>query len=381
MRKQTLLPLISLLALAACQDKNGPDALISPSSSGSGEGSGSLVASGFARVSLPGRPDSVNALVVECDSATKVHGAKVKVGGAELPTRDGKFLLPIPELNQFCGAQITFTVTTTKGTFTDTLKIKGHACDDTVGAHIPEPAKDSSLVFDFQDTGSTFFDLTKRFPAKVRGASWHKDEEGFYLHSQGTATVNFGELIKDGSKEGSVTIRFRPDTNFANARDTAVRTLFGNNGSRCHIGWVKGQLFFQKGHDNIHRFIASDTGMLKESRWYTIQATWGAQGMTLSLDGQLVAWSNDISPYHAAPPSYGNDLMIGGKTACCMEPQQISQYSPNLTTAGSYRLVKIGRKQPDIWNDHTAHACKELSGLTSPSCGVTSPSYVTFPIW
>lgn len=380
MKALAYITLSALLALTACQDKSEAGAVVSPNPT-AGESAGNLTAAGFARVSVSGRSDSVNALVVECDSASKAHGAKIKVGGTELPTRNGKFLLPIPELDQFCGAQITFTVTTTKGTFTDTLKIKGYACDDTTGRHIPAPAKDSSIVFDFQDTGAIFHDLSGRFPAMVNGTTWKKDESGFYLHSSGTSTVNFGELIKDGAKEGSVTIRFRPDANFANSRDTAARTIFGNNGSRCHIGWVKGQLFFQKGHDNIHRFIASDTGMMRESKWHTIQATWGAQGMTLSLDEKLIAWSNDISAYHAAPASYGNDLMIGGKTACCLEPQQISQYSPDLTTSGSYRLVKISQKQPVIWSDNTAHACKELPGLTSPSCGVTSPSYVAFPIW
>lgn len=371
--KKTALSLSVLMVLGACQDKSSSVVSPEPSQAGASE----LSAVGYARMLLPGHDDSVNALVVACDSATRSLGAKLKVGKSELPTRDGKFLLPIPELDDFCGAQIVFTITTTKGTTTDTLRIKGSACDDTTSQHVPLPGVDSSIVFDFQDTGRTILDRSKRHVANTSTAYWRRDETGFFLEASATSGANFGNLIPDGAKEGSVEIQFKPSETFTSV---PARTIFGNDGSRVHIGWVDGQLFFQKGHDNIHRFVTSDTGMLKDRNWHKIVATWGKQGMTLSLDDQLVAWSNDVSAYHQGPPQapYGNDLKIGTKTWCCMEPLRITR---DLAPSGSYRFLKFTFKQPRIWEDEAPRACLERKHTAVPSCGVTSPAYVEFPIW
>jgi hypothetical protein len=373
--KKIALSLCALLALAACQDKT--ESVVSPQPPAPGT-EGSLVAAGFARMVLQGREDSVNALVVQCDSTSRSQGARVKVGGKELPTKDGKFLLPIPELDDFCGAQIVFTITTTKGTFTDTLRIKGHACDDTTSHHVPVPPVDSSIVFDFQDTGRTIHDRSKTHAASTANAVWSRDAAGtFFLEASATSDANFGALIPDGAKEGSVEIHFRPSETFSSI---PARTIFGDDGARIHIGWVDGQLFFQKNHDNIHRFVSSDTGKLRDGNWHRILATWGPQGMTLSLDDTLVAWSNDVSAYHAGPEysPFGNDLKLGAKTWCCMEPMRISS---GLTGSGSYRFLKIGFRQPRIWSDGLPRACEERSHTKVPSCGLTSPAYVEFPIW
>lgn len=372
--KKFALSLCAFLSLGACQDKSS--SVVSPESSD--QGGVELSAAGYARMALPGQEDSVNALVVECDSSTRSHGARIKVGNRELPSRDGKFLLPIPELGDFCGAQIIFTITTTKGTFTDTLRIKGRACDDTTSNHVPVVPVDSSIVFDFQDTGRTILDRSKRHVATTSNAPWARDDAGiFSLEASSTSDANFGNLIPDGAKEGAVEIHFKPSATFTGV---PARTIFGNDGSRVNIGWVAGQLFFQKNHDNIHRFVTSDTGMLKDQEWHKIVATWGPQGMTLSLDDQLVAWSNDVSAYHQGPPQapYGNDLKIGTKTWCCMEPLKITK---DLAPSGSYRFLKISFKQPEIWEDKAPRACVERSHTAVPSCGLTSPSYVEFPIW
>lgn len=372
--KKLALSLCAFLFLGACQDKTS--SVVSPESSD--QGGVELSAAGYARMALPGQADSVNALVVECDSSTRSHGAKIKVGNTELPSRDGKFLLPIPELGDFCGAQIVFTITTTKGTFTDTLRIKGRACDDTTSNHVPVTPVDSSILFDFQDTGRTILDRSKRHVATTSDAIWERDSAGlFSLKAFGSSGANFGNLIPDGAKEGAVEIHFRPSPAFSSV---PARTIFGNDGSRVHIGWVDGQLFFQKGHDNIHRFVTSDTGLLKDQKWHKIVATWGPQGMTLSLDDTLVGWSNDVSAYHQGPPQapYGNDLKIGTKTWCCMEPMRITR---DITPSGSYRFLKISFKQPRIREDLSPRACQDRPHTAVPSCGVTSPSYVAFPIW
>lgn len=373
--KKIALSLGAFLALGACQNKT--ESVVSPQPPAPGT-EGELVSAGFARMVLQGREDSVNALVVQCDSTTRSQGARVKVGGKELPSKDGKFLLPIPELDDFCGAQIVFTVTTTKGTFTDTLRIKGHACDDTTSRHVPVHPVDSSIVFDFQDTGRIIHDRSKAHAASTTNAVWSRDEKGiFALEASATSGANFGTLIPDGAKEGSVEIHFRPSETFSSI---PARTIFGDDGARIHIGWADGQLFFQKNHDNIHRFVSSDTGKLRDGNWHRIRATWGPQGMTLSLDDTLVAWSNDVSAYHAGPEysPFGNDLKIGAKTWCCMEPQRITR---DLAASGSYRFLKVGFRQPRIRPDGDPRACEERSHTRIPSCGLTTPSYVEFPIW
>jgi len=366
---RTFLCLASALLLVGCQDEV-------VSSSDSSAGSPRVVSSGYARVLLDGRTDSSTALVIKIDSAKDtltVDNASLKVGTLTLSTYNGGYLLPIPDTSEFCGGKVVFDIETRKGHYSDTLHIHGTACDDST-AHVVVAAKDSSIVYYFQDTGATFHDSTGKFPATASKASWNSDSAGFFLKAPTSSIVDFGDLVKDGTSEGSVELLFRPDSAF---RSIPARTIFGNDGGRIHIGWANGQIFFQKNHDNLHRFISSDTGLLKDLAWHRILATWGPQGMTLALDGRLIAWSSDVSGYHSAT-TQSNNLRIGGKSHCCMEPELVTSA---INASGSYRYLRLGFKQPKVWSDSTAHACVERNYTAIPSCGTTAPSYVQFPIW
>lgn len=99
--------------------------------------------------------------------------------------------------------------------------------------------------------------------------------------------------------------------------------------------------------------------------------------MTLALDGRLIAWSSDISGYHSAT-AQRNNLRIGGKSNCCMEPERVTSA---INASGSYRYLRLRFKQPKVWSDSIAHACVERSYTAIPSCGTTAPDYVNFPIW
>jgi len=319
--------------------------------------------------------DTLRGIDLECRNWDPSTDAEV-AGTPVRPDADGRFFLPLPHLGDFCEAELIVKIRTRKATYTDTLRLRGDCPADSDTTIVVPPdtetvAEEADLVFPFDHPGTSQPSRNGKAIAEVHGASWIPSEPttGGFLRFRTGEGVDFGVLVPDGQSQGSVSLLFRPDAAFL---ERVASTIFGNDGGRLHIGIVAGQLFFQKNHDNVHRFVASRPGVLSEPRWYSIRASWGSQGMILEVDGTPVAWSNDVTKYQQSPwGEASNRLWSGQKGWCCMEPLRIGSA---LQLSGDLDEVHLSPTQPAVWNDGFPHAC-ETTGIQTPVplCGTTSP--------
>ena len=136
-------------------------------------------------------------------------------------------------------------------------------------------------------------------------------------------------------KAGTVEFWFRPGEDFKNK---SVRTILGNDESRMHILYNNGDLVFQKNHTDKHYFVKGPA-VFKDG-WNLIAAQWGDGYMSIWLNGVKVASTAHGEGYEpfAYNGSLGNLLVIGYKSACCMDGISVSK---SLTTSGAYDQLRI----------------------------------------
>lgn len=310
--------------------------------------------------------DSVSGVRLQCRNWDDSYS--IEAGGTELkPDSRGETFLPLPALGDYCEVSIVLTIRTRSTTFRDTLRLDGD-CESEDPTIDPPQSSGGLVLFPFDRETALQPSSDGAHLAKVSGAAWVADDQGGHLRLVEGTQVDFGALIADGRTEGAVSFRFRPDASFLSR---TASTILGNDAARFHVGIVAGQLFFQKTHDNIHRFVASGPGVVTEQRWYSVRASWGPQGMVLELDGKPVAWSDDVSNYQAS--SWGsawNTIVAGSKGWCCMEPLRIG--SP-LYYTGELDDVAFVPSQPSIWADGAPRSCLDAGTEAVPLCGTTPP--------
>lgn len=219
-------------------------------------------------------------------------------------------------------------------------------------------------LFDFAADGSD----TTGFPnPTLNGALRLVDTTGPFVRLDSTQSIQWGLALMDSMPEGAVEIRFRPGPGFQRGH---AYSLFANDASRLGIGYLRGMLYFVKGTDFLHRWITSPPDQLLERRWYNILATWGPQGTTLSIDGNLVGWSADISGYSPGTSTVQQlSLYSGAKSGCCLEPLGI--VSPQRLD-GDIASVHIYDKQPVLWRTLQPKTCQDsVAGDLRARCGAT----------
>ena len=217
-------------------------------------------------------------------------------------------------------------------------------------------------LFDFAADGSD----TTGFPSPtLNGASQLSDMSGPFLRLDSTNSIDWGLSLMDSIPEGAAEIRFRPGPGFQRGH---AYSLFSNDAGRLGIGYLRGMLYFVKSTAFVHRWVTSPPGQLLERRWYDILATWGPQGMTLSVDGNLVGWSLDLSGYS---PGTNTAQMLGlrsgAKSACCMEALGIVSVQK---LDGDIASVHLYDKQPILWSARQPRQCPDsVAGDLRARCG------------
>lgn len=217
-------------------------------------------------------------------------------------------------------------------------------------------------IFDFAADGTD----TTGFPnPTLNGASRLSDTYGSFLRLDSTQSIDWGLALMDSIPQGAVEIRFRPGPGFQRGH---AYSLFSNDAARIGIGYLRGMLYFVKGANEIHRWVTSRPNQLLEGRWYDILATWGPQGATLSVDGNLVGWSADVSGYSPGSNTVQMlSLRSGAKTGCCLEPLGI--VSPQRLD-GDIASIHIYDKQPILWSARLPHQCADsVAGDLRARCG------------
>ena len=138
--------------------------------------------------------------------------------------------------------------------------------------------------------------------------------------------------------KGTLEFWFRPGKDF-DAKST--RTLLGNDESRLHFFMQDGQLVFQKNHTDKHFFVMGDVQL--DSGWNHIAGQWDGKNMALFVNEKLVASKPHEEGYQPSPRyrPFGNLLVVGFKTPCCMEGPGYSKYGDVLFTSGDYDQVRL----------------------------------------
>lgn len=169
-------------------------------------------------------------------------------------------------------------------------------------------------------------------------------------------------LVHDMPK-GSVEFWFRPGDDFYNKK---ARTLLGNDESRLHFFVKDGELIFQKNHADKHFFVKAPVNF--GSGWTKIGGQWGDGYMSLWVNDTLVARMEHSLGYQASRrgKKFGNLLVIGYKSYCCMEPT--GQYS-EMTTSGSFDQFRISSR---LRYDNSAVKDFENSAPADENHGMTS---------
>ena len=134
---------------------------------------------------------------------------------------------------------------------------------------------------------------------------------------------------------GTVEFWFRPDSAFYTSN---TRTLLGNDGARIHFLYKNGELVFQKNQSNKHIFVKGKAEF--KSGWNLIAGQWDGHTLSLWLNGEEVAQTESASVYEPSNRNgaYGNILLIGFKSSCCMEAIDVGA---GLTTSGAYDQVRV----------------------------------------
>lgn len=217
-------------------------------------------------------------------------------------------------------------------------------------------------IFDFAADGT---DTTGFPPPALLGATRQTDSSGSFLRLDSTQSIDWGLALMDTIPEGALEIRFRPGSGFR--RDNAY-SLVSNDASRLGIGYLRGMLYFVKSTDYLHRWITSPPGQLLENRWYRILATWGPQGMTLSVDGTLVGWSTELSGYSPGTGTVAQlGLKSGAKDSCCLEVLGI--LSPQRLD-GDISSLHLYAQQPIVQGSGLPRQCPDsVAGDLRARCG------------
>lgn len=220
-------------------------------------------------------------------------------------------------------------------------------------------------IFDFAADGT---DTTGFPPPTLLGATRRTDASGSFLRLDSTQSVDWGLALLDTIPEGALEIRFRPGSGF---RRDGSYSLVSNDASRLGIGYLHGLLYFVKSTDYLHRWITSPPGQLLEDRWYRILATWGPQGMTLSVDGTLVGWSTEISGYSPGTATVAQlGLKSGAKDSCCLEV--LGLVSPQRLD-GDIASVHLYAQQPIVLGAGFPRQCPDsVAGDLLARCGSSS---------
>lgn len=217
-------------------------------------------------------------------------------------------------------------------------------------------------IFGFAADGT---DTTGSAPPTLLGASRQSDSTGSFLRLDTTQSVDWGLTLTDSIPEGALEIHFRPGPGFPS---DSAHTLMSNDASRLGIGYLRGMLYFIKSTDQLHSWVTSPPGQFLEKRWYRILATWGPQGMTLSVDGTLVGWSTDVSGYS---PGTGSVELLrmksGANSSCCLDALDI--YFPQRLD-GDISSVHLYSQQPIVQGSGLPLQCPDsAAGDPRARCG------------
>lgn len=195
-------------------------------------------------------------------------------------------------------------------------------------------------------------DLGCKFPALMMDALTENLDELEYIFQEGFLVKGVCGLalnLKDGQvaplginltrpmSQGTVEFWFRPGEDFF---DKPARTLLGNDEARLHFFVKDGELIFQKNHADQHFFVKAPVDF--GSGWTKIGGQWGDGYLSLWVNDSLVARMEHTLGYEPSTrgKKFGNLLVIGYKSYCCMEPT--GQYQ-GMTTSGSFDQFRISR--------------------------------------
>ena len=152
----------------------------------------------------------------------------------------------------------------------------------------------------------------------------------------------------DSMKAGTVEFWFRPGEDFGKK---SIRTILGNYDSRMQILYSNGELVFQKNHADKHYFVKGAATFKND--WNLVAAQWGDGYMSIWLNGAKVA---SIAHEDGYVPSTRNRtlenlLVIGFKSACCMEGIEVGEA---LSTSGAYDQLRISNiaRYKEVSFDH-----------------------------
>jgi hypothetical protein len=149
--------------------------------------------------------------------------------------------------------------------------------------------------FGFEENPSTdsLFDLMGKHRGVLKGANRTKGYTGTGIECTHSRFAQFDSLIPNGLSNGTVDFYFKVNNTFNN---DSIYTFLGNRGARVHVIYNKGSIYFQKNHDNLHKFTNYQISLSPE-KWYRMAVTWGTKGMRIFIDNKLVASNTDTSNY------------------------------------------------------------------------------------
>jgi len=210
------------------------------------------------------------------------------------------------------------------------------------------------------------------------GARPLADADGSFLRMDSTQWVDFGVVLKDSIPQGSLEFQFRPGAGFSSSK---AYLLVGMESSRLSVGYLKGSLFLLKSTDAIHRWTMTRPGQLTEDRWYTILASWGPQGMTISIDGRLEAWNADVTGYSPGIADTSTLHLVSGRksSTCCTEA--LGLVSP-LKLDGDIAGLRLRPRQPILWKTPSPHSCPDsTTGDLRARCGIATTPRIFVPTY
>jgi|GEM_PF-6768321 len=226
------------------------------------------------------------------------------------------------------------------------------------------------LRYGWEANGADSLDATSM---TSNGAILATDTSLAYARMDTTQWIDFGSIADTSIAEGSLEFLFRPGAGFS--PDKAY-LLLGQDGARLSVGYLRGSIFFLKSTDYTYRWAITRPGQLSENRWYRILATWGPQGMTISVDDTLRAWNADVTGYSRGSGDTSQLHLVSGKksSACCMEG--IGIRSP-LKLDGDIASIRMRDLQPMVWKIKSPHACPDsVAGDLLQRCGILSSTNI-----
>jgi hypothetical protein len=158
------------------------------------------------------------------------------------------------------------------------------------------PTDDFTIAyFGFEENQSTdsLFDLMGQHKGVLKGAKRTPGYSGNGIECTYGKFAQFDSIIPYGISNGTIDFYFRTNNTFNN---DSIYSFLGNRGARVHVIYNKGSIYFQKNHDNIHKFTNYKITFTPE-KWYHMAVTWGTKGMRIFIDNKLIASNTDTSNY------------------------------------------------------------------------------------